>query len=73
MVVVAAILITVGVSLTIGTTIVDIRMKEKERDNIKTEEDLKEFERKMFFQGSGNLPFMFGIGQHVPSFLIEKS
>ena len=73
MVVVVAILVTVSVSVAIRTAILDIRMKGKERDNIKTEEDLKEFERKMFFQGSGNLPFMFGIGQHVPSFLIEKS
>ena len=43
----AAIIVTVAVSVVIGTTIVDLRQINKERDNIKTEEDLKEFERKI--------------------------
>ena len=65
MVVVTAIVVTVGVSAIIVTAIVDLHLTAKEIKNIKTDEELEDFERRNFSRFSYGLPMIGYFPRHL--------
>ena len=58
MVLVTAIIVTVGISIILGSVIVDKHLTNKERKNIKTEEDLRDFDIKILMRSQLGHPMI---------------